>query len=273
VSAAPKPSTRTILHRPRAVGAALALLALATFPTPSPADDPALEAGHFLIASRSMGDPRFAHTVILVVAHGARGALGLVVNRPTGMTLAGALPGMDGSERADDPLWFGGPVEPGRAAVLVEAAQAPQPSRTVIAGLHYSTAAPVLQALTAPGNGQRFRVYAGYAGWAPGQLEGELARGDWTLAPASVKEVFSDEGMEVWRRLTGAKGTWVRRGHETPSVVLPSHLDSDDAAVALQPHRDQHRLAAHAAVLDVLHVPRGAVQGEIHARPAEGAGG
>jgi putative transcriptional regulator len=251
----------------------LALLALTALPVPGSTAGLSLEAGRFLVASRSMGDPRFAHTVILVVAYGDDGALGLVVNRPTGITLGGALPGLDGSERGDDPLWFGGPVEPARAAVLVVAEQAPQPSRTVLAGLHYSTAAPVLEALTARGRVGHFRVYAGYAGWAPGQLEGELARGDWELAPASVEEVFSDEGQDIWKRLIGAQGTWVRRRGGARSVGLAPHHHLRESAVIVHPQRHQHRLAAHAAVLDVLRVPRGAVEREVHARPAEGAGG
>jgi len=251
-----------------------AALMLGLLPVLLPAREPELGTGRFLVASRGMADPRFAHTVVLIVEHGSAGAVGLVVNRATGTKLGGALPGVESGSRAHDPLMYGGPVAPGRAAVLVAASAMPQPSRMVFEGLHFSTEPAVLESLLAARDG-RFRVYAGYAGWGPGQLEGELARGDWIVAAASLEQVFSDDGMGLWRQLVGARGTWVRRDSRRwpPSVVLARDLHRGEAAVGLHLHADQHGLAAHAAVLDVPGAARGAVDGELDARPAERAGG
>lgn len=261
----PRAGTRLL----RAGAAALALHAAGAC-----AGDAALEAGRFLVASRGMADPRFAHTVVLVVEHGPGGALGLVVNRATAATLGRALPDMESRARAGDPLWYGGPVAPGRAAVLVAGRGAPQPSRQVLQDLQFSTDPAVLAAVLGDGDA-RFRVYAGYAGWAPGQLEGELARGDWTVSPATTEQVFRDDGMQLWRELAGERGTWVRRGRgpEPASVVLARHLERGQRAVGVHVHGDEHRAAAHAAVFHVPGVAGRAVHRELDRLPAERAGG
>jgi putative transcriptional regulator len=163
----------------------------------------------FLVARRGMPDPRFARTVILLVGHGEAGSLGLVVNRPSEITLANAFPDVEALQSSLATLWSGGPVAPYRAALLVNSPRAPERSRTLLDSLHFTTDFDVLIGLAGSTTPARYRVYAGHAGWAPGQLEDELSRGDWRLHRATVAQVLSDQPMELWQRLIGSAGTWV----------------------------------------------------------------
>lgn len=181
-------------------------------------------AGVFLIARRGMPDPRFARTVVLLVDYGEEGALGLIVNRPTRMPLPGAFPGVEALQDSKQVLWFGGPVAADQAALLFDAPQTPAQSKKVMDTLHFSTSLEVLESLVTASRPSRYRVYAGYAGWAPAQLDGELARGDWHLREASVEQVMAADTRELWNTLIGAGGTWVRADDE-PVPESVSYLE------------------------------------------------
>lgn len=244
-------------------------------------------AGMFLVARAGMPDRRFARTVVLLVRYGRDGALGLMVNRPTGVTLANAFPELDNFRESDDVVWFGGPVQPQRAAVLINAAQGPEPSLKVMQSLHFSTRPEVLAALKPSDGTKRFRTYAGYAGWAPSQLDAELARGDWIVRPASVEQVFAPDVDKLWHRLMETPGTWVmashhgihadrRRSsvtatllHDVVGEFLDLHVEAQHRAVSRSGHRahdvvNHSRLAVdqrleHATFERVYdHVPAGA---------------
>ena len=166
-------------------------------------------AGVFLVARRGMPDRRFARTVVLLVRYGARGALGLIVNRPTPMSLPHAFPDVEGLRDSKQVMWFGGPVALQQAGLLVDSPQTPEQALTVMDSLHFSTSFELLQSILAGSSGSRYRVYAGHAGWAPAQLDGELARGDWHLRKASVEQVLAADTEPLWKTLIGASGTWV----------------------------------------------------------------
>lgn len=189
------------------VGAtALALAAGDAFAAPG--DEPL--AGQLLVASPTLADPRFAHTVIYMVAHDGGGAMGLVLNRELGEgSLQALLRGfgveaarVDGLAR----LQYGGPVEPARGFVLHSADYSGDSTKVIGDGVALSTGFDVLKAL-ANGNGpQRRRFYLGYAGWGPGQLEGELAHDDWLTAPADPSLIFGDDADAVWDKAMKAAG-------------------------------------------------------------------
>jgi putative transcriptional regulator len=182
-------------------------------------------AGVFLVARRGMPDPRFARSVILLVRYGARGALGLIVNRPTRMSLPHAFPDVEGLQDSKQVMWFGGPVALQQAGLLVDSPQTPEQALTVMGSLHFSTSFELLKSLLAESAGSPYRVYAGHAGWAPAQLDGELARGDWHLRAASVEQVLAADTEALWKTLIGASGTWVMNDGEwlprTISYPLP----------------------------------------------------
>jgi putative transcriptional regulator len=171
--------------------------------------------GQFLVASPQMPDPRFARTVIYMVSHDPHGAMGLVINRGWGSGSLRALLQGFGIETQDDVsgaeatvrLHSGGPVEPGRGFVLHSADYAGGSTRVIGTNLALTTGTDILQAM-AEGHGPSQRLFLlGYAGWGPGQLERELARDDWLVAPGDAARVFADDTDSLWQDVLGSAGT------------------------------------------------------------------
>ncbi len=179
-------------------------------PAPPEFAPPALHTGVLLVAREHMLDRRFHKTVILITQHGRQGAIGLIINRPSTLKLTQALPNLSTLRLSTDVIFLGGPVEPHDLFFLSQGEGA-DALRPVMDGLHFGTGVLALhQAISAtlPGNG--VRAYAGYAGWAPGQLENELAHGDWLLVPADPQAVFSAQPEQLWTQLIKTwSGLWL----------------------------------------------------------------
>lgn len=168
-------------------------------------------AGGFLVASPKMTDPRFAQTVILIVNHDSSGAMGLVINRSFGTgSLKSLLKGF-GIEKATVDrtvsLRYGGPVEQARGFVLHSEDYTGPSTRVVGDGVALSTGFDILKALAGGTGPRRAQFLLGYAGWGPGQLEGEMARGDWLSAPADDRLIFSEDLDRVWDEALEHAGT------------------------------------------------------------------
>jgi putative transcriptional regulator len=157
-------------------------------------------AGSFLVARPSLKDSNFARTVVLLLEHGPAGAFGVVVNRPA---TAEGLP---------FPVFWGGPCEaPGLILLhghrdwLADADPEPEDEsekREIAPGVYTGDAACLDKALAADkGEGLKFRVFHGYAGWGGGQLEGELSDGSWEVAPATGELLFGTPPEDLWDRL------------------------------------------------------------------------
>lgn len=158
--------------------------------------------GRFLIAAQEMVDPNFEKSIILLLKYGEQGAMGLIVNRPTAVLPEEVIPNVDGLRRYGGPLFFGGPVQVNLVTLLVRDADALAAGEYVLDGVQYSSNADALSALTVQdADASQLRVYAGYAGWSAGQLEGELARGGWHVVPGDAGVVFSDEPEKDWGKL------------------------------------------------------------------------
>jgi putative transcriptional regulator len=145
-------------------------------------------------------DPNFARSVVLLCEHAAEGAFGLIVNRPSEVSAAEAVNLEPPVQKPNDlPLLIGGPVEPQRGWILTATPPDDVESKGVGAGLHLS-ASPLLlrRVLTARPLPRRTHVLAGYAGWGPGQLEGEIQANGWLTAPANGELIFSLSDSEKW---------------------------------------------------------------------------
>lgn len=149
---------------------------------------------HFLIAMPSMVDPNFARTLTYICEHNEQGALGIVINRPIDMTLAALLAQVsvphDAPPLQKIPIHFGGPVQVDRGFVLHEPVGSWQSTLAVNARIGLTTSKDILVAV---GNGtgpSKLLVTLGYAGWAPGQLESELAQNAWLTVGASADVIF-----------------------------------------------------------------------------------
>jgi putative transcriptional regulator len=163
-------------------------------------------AGHFLIAGRQMRDPNFFKTVVLLVEHGAAGAMGLVINRPSEVSITRALEGHFELPESSEVVFRGGPVERAALFILHDSELLHGDDGAVVPGLYVGSSAEVFEQVVREAVRQeepriQFRIFAGCAGWAPKQLEGELARGDWIVVPASREFVLSPHPYEVWDEL------------------------------------------------------------------------
>ena len=144
-------------------------------------------------------DPNFEQTVVLLCEHGEDGALGVVVNRPTPFLLGQIYEGQDveGTGGADQPILYGGPVQPEMGFVLYVGAEY-EGSAEVVRGLRLSTSMDVLRDIAAARGPERFLFALGYAGWAPDQLEEEIARNDWLVVPADPELLFAVPPDQLW---------------------------------------------------------------------------
>lgn len=144
-------------------------------------------------------DPNFAQTVVLLCEHSADGALGLVVNRPTPFLLGQVYAGQDieGEGGADAPVHYGGPVQPEMGFVLYEGAEY-EGTTAVLEDLRLGTSLQILRDIAAERGPVRFFFSLGYSGWAPEQLEQELARNDWLVVPADSDLIFAVSADKRW---------------------------------------------------------------------------
>jgi putative transcriptional regulator len=195
--------------------------------TSTPVAKPA--KGVFLVATQTMPDPRFRRTVILLVAHDQTGTLGLIINRPTELRLAEVLPDAGKLAKHADPLFFGGPVAPERLLYLVGGQGSPEGLTAILAdGVYVGADRTVLERwLAADKPPEHLRLYFGHAGWAPRQLDAEIAGGGWRLfradpvllfheSPETIWELFlTQPGLMTFRQTTGEQS-------RTPAVAVGS---------------------------------------------------
>ncbi|WP_243314961.1 YqgE/AlgH family protein [Geothrix paludis] len=167
------------------------------------------EAPCLLVASPSLLDPNFLHTVVLVVEHDEEGALGIILNRPLPLALAqvGEEDGLayEGSE--DATAWRGGPVDPQRGILLVQGGL-PAEEDTVVDLTHFvSHRKDLLESLLADPSA-RYRLFLGYSGWSPGQLDHELEVGAWTRRPVVSEWLMHPDPTGLWQvaLASGANG-------------------------------------------------------------------
>jgi len=187
-----------------------ALLAWGASETPSGLAAPP-EPGMLLVARNELPDVRFRETVVLVLQSDALGAVGLIVNRPSRLPLAEALPLLASASGQEGALCYGGPVAPRAFIALVKTSETPpDPAQKIFASVYLTGPDPLSDWLAKGQPEAQYRVFAGYAGWAPGQLEGELARGDWQVLPADDCRLFSADVAGWWQELAGLDAESVR---------------------------------------------------------------
>ena len=160
--------------------------------------------GHLLLSAASLWDPNFRKTIVLIGHHDEEGAVGVVLNRPTEVSVLEAVPPLADLVAPGDPLFIGGPVRPEAAVVLAEF---DQPERAQILALDSIGFLPEEVGADEVGGIRRARVFSGYAGWGAGQLEAELVEGSWIVEPAVPGDVFTTEPEHLWEAVLGRKGS------------------------------------------------------------------
>lgn len=167
--------------------------------------------GRLLIAGPTLVDPNFHRTVVLVAEHSEEGALGIVLNRLSELEVAEAAPEIPTLVDADEQLFVGGPVAPEGVIVLAEFEDPSEAGLLAFEDVGFLSGEPPV------GGTRRSRVFAGHAGWAPGQLDGEVAGEDWIVEPAQREDLFSDAPERLWATLLERKGGRYRLLARMPS--------------------------------------------------------
>jgi putative transcriptional regulator len=169
--------------------------------------------GHLLISSGGLYDPNFRHTVVLIGEHTEDGALGVVLNRPLDATVHDAVPYLADLVPPDDPLFQGGPVQPTGAVLLAHFERADLADIPILGttGFVIGDVSPEARAGIV-----RARVFAGYSGWGPGQLEGELEEDSWIVTAALDEDVFTDNPELLWSRVLQRMGPEYHRLSRMP---------------------------------------------------------
>ena len=174
--------------------------------------------GQLLIASPSLLDPNFRRTVVLVTEHSDEGASGLVLNRPSPSPVVELVPSLEPLVEDEEPVWFGGPVQPNAVLVLGEFVDPDDAAVPLFGALGFPALDDPEEVVPAT---TRRRVFAGYAGWEAGQLEDELGREDWILEIAQPDDAFTESPADLWADVLRRKGgiyELVARIPEDPSV-------------------------------------------------------
>jgi putative transcriptional regulator len=158
--------------------------------------------GKVLIASRALRDPNFFRSAVLIIRHGEDGALGLVINRPSGNKAAQALQKHLHLPHPEQAVFYGGPVEPTALFLIHDAGG--EASWEVVEGVYVGTSPEAYNAVVAAAKAGRdvaYRVFVGCAGWAPEQLESELFRNDWYMQDATREIALAADPYKLWQEM------------------------------------------------------------------------
>ena len=161
-------------------------------------------SGQLLLAGPALRDPNFARSVVLIGMHTSEGAMGVVLNRPSRITVGEAVPQLREAVSEHEPVYVGGPVQPTSVVLLAEFLD-PAPAGLLVLGrIGFPAADADIDHL-----GEaivRSRVFAGFAGWGGGQLDAEVEHGDWIAQAALPDDVFTELPGELWSSVLQRKG-------------------------------------------------------------------
>ncbi|MEK6761339.1 MAG: YqgE/AlgH family protein [Nitrospirota bacterium] len=153
-----------------------------------------------LVASPSLEDPNFRQAVVLVVEHGPEGTVGLILNRSTNVLLSKALPDITALKGTSYRLFAGGPVGPTRFLLLLRLKEPPADARSVFGGVYLGRTPKVLERIiTQAKPTDTFRAFAGFASWAPRQLEAEMLLGAWAILLPDSSSIFDKDPATLWQ--------------------------------------------------------------------------
>jgi putative transcriptional regulator len=153
-------------------------------------------AGRLLLAAPSLEDPNFMRTVVLVGVHNEEGAMGVVLNRPSASAVGEAVPQLSEAVGSEATVYVGGPVQPGSIVCLAEFLEPTAAALLVMGRIGFPAPDVVVEDLAQTTS--RGRVFAGYAGWGEGQLDGELESGDWIVLDGQPQDVFTESPDALW---------------------------------------------------------------------------
>jgi putative AlgH/UPF0301 family transcriptional regulator len=187
-----------------------------------------LGVAKLLVASRDLGDPSFAKTVILLVRYDPQAVLGLFLNRRTKVPLSRVLESPKEAKDRSDPVYVGGPVEMPAVFALFQSPGKVDGAENIFDGVYLITAKPLLEkTISARPDAGVFHVYLGYAGWTQDQLQQEVKLGAWFVFPAESSKVFNSDPESLWdEMIRKTEMQMARRAVEDRNTSL-ARLSSD----------------------------------------------
>lgn len=180
-----------------------------------------LKQGIFLFSSPRLRDPEFLHTVIFLISYEEEGGMGIIINRPTEIPLTEVIPELGGVRELTSPLFVGGPVNRNMLLVLLQSDKPPSTAQKVFEDVYFADDKETITEVLENSNlHKKIRVYAGYSGWGPRQLDWEVERGDWIVVDADKEKLFNNDPSTVWPSIFETqKLIYVR--NVLPSSYLP----------------------------------------------------
>ena len=161
-----------------------------------------LRAGKLLVASRGLADPNFAKTVILLVQCDAQGAVGLILNRRTKVSLSRALQDFKAAKDRSDPIYLGGPVDLSTVFGLLRSSAKIEGAQRILGTVYLISDKTLFeQTIATRPNPGVFHAYLGYAGWTNPQLQMEVGLGAWFIFPGDVSTVFNTDPDSLWPQM------------------------------------------------------------------------
>ena len=157
-----------------------------------------VKKGVLLVASPSLSDPNFRQTVLLIIEHGGRGTVGLILNRSTNVLVSEALPDLTVLKGTRYRLFAGGPVERTQLVLLFRLKSPYPDTRLIVDGIYVGTPSVLERIMAQPKSSETFRAFAGLAGWAPGQLDYEMLQGSWGVLPSDTFNIFDKDPATLW---------------------------------------------------------------------------
>lgn len=200
------PATRGLWLRCCVAGALCALLLLTGASRAAPGAGAKPLTAILIVARDNLTDPDFEDSVVLVMNNLGPAPVGIIVNRPTSVSVSHLFPDLKRLAQVRDKVYFGGPVEIESVWFLFRAATPPQHAIQTCDGVYLSADRDVLLRLLARDNPMDgLRIFVGHAGWAPGQLQAEISQGYWSLKRADADAIFNDKSEHPWPSTQGPK--------------------------------------------------------------------
>src|SRR6516164_7931303 len=182
-----------------------------------------LGPGKLLVASRELGDPNFAETVILLVHYDAESVVGLMLNRRTHLPISRVLAEIKPAKDLSDPVYLGGPVETPTVFALLRSTDKLEGAEHVFGGVYWiSTKAALEKTISSRPDPATFHVYLGYAGWTPDQLKTEIRLGGWFIFQADNETVFNANPRSLWNEMIKKTELKMAVCPSTPGAQGPS---------------------------------------------------
>ncbi len=180
--------------------------------------------GKILIASKHLRDPNFFKTIVLMLEHDESSAMGLVINRPSNVKVEHALAEHFQLPSTSELIYVGGPVEPTALCMLHNQFSPECVAHTLLPGVVIGSSAEmfeeIVRAASEPKSNLRYRIFSGYAGWGPEQLEGEIERGDWFVHKACAHHIFNHDSYTLYRTLLSEYAK-----NHTKFTIPPDHVE------------------------------------------------